>query len=92
MSLENHFPEPLLKASQVAKILNISRAFAYQLMQKGEFPIVRIRGAVRVKLEDLKRYIEAKRSSQAYVVYNESDHLHLNNLAILPFLTLVSRS
>jgi len=57
MSLENHFPEPLLKASQVAKILNISRAFAYQLMQKGVLPTVRILGARRVRPEDLDRYI-----------------------------------
>ncbi len=57
MSLENHFPEPLLKASQVAKILNISRAFAYQLMQKGVLPTVKILGARRVRPEDLDRYI-----------------------------------
>ncbi|MCW5887593.1 MAG: helix-turn-helix domain-containing protein [Anaerolineales bacterium] len=55
--MENHFPEPLLKASQVAKILNISRAFAYQLMQKGVLPTVRILGARRVRPEDLDRYI-----------------------------------
>jgi excisionase family DNA binding protein len=57
MSLQNHFPEPLLKASQVAKILNISRAFAYQLMQKGVLPTVKILGARRVRPEDLDRYI-----------------------------------
>ncbi|MBX3047661.1 MAG: helix-turn-helix domain-containing protein [Anaerolineales bacterium] len=63
MSLEVQTPYQLLKASQVAKMLNISRAFAYQLMQRGDIPTIRIGGAVRVKLEDLKRFIEAKRSA-----------------------------
>ncbi len=64
MNLDAQFPSPLLKAAQVAKILNVSRAFVYQLMQNDEIPTVRIRGTVRVKLEDLYRYIEAKRSEQ----------------------------
>lgn len=51
-------PESLLKASQVARILNISRAFAYQLMQKGVIPTVKILGARRVRSEDLSRFIE----------------------------------
>lgn len=54
---EDQFPQPLLKAAQVAHILNVSRAFAYQLMQKGVVPTVRILGAVRVRPEDLERYI-----------------------------------
>ncbi len=60
MSLESHFPESLLKASQVAKILNISRAFAYQLMQKGILPTVKILGARRVRPEDLNRFIQER--------------------------------
>lgn len=60
MSLESYFPEPLLKASQVAKILNISRAFAYQLMQKGILPTVKILGARRVRPEDLNRFIQER--------------------------------
>lgn len=61
MNLEAQTPYQLLKAKQVAERLNISRAFAYQLMQRGDIPTIRIRGSVRVKLEDLKRFIEAKR-------------------------------
>jgi len=48
----------LLKANDVAQILNISKAFAYQLMQIGDIPTVKIRGARRVRPEDLDRYVQ----------------------------------
>lgn len=50
--------ERLLRATDVAEVLNVSPAFAYQLMQKGQIPSVRIGGARRVRLEDLTRFIE----------------------------------
>lgn len=49
--------EKLLKAVDVAHILNISRAYAYQLMQRGEIPTVKIGTACRVRQADLKAYI-----------------------------------
>ncbi|NUM48743.1 MAG: helix-turn-helix domain-containing protein [Anaerolineales bacterium] len=49
--------ETLLKAVDVAHFLNISRAYAYQLMQRGEIPTVKIGTACRVRLVDLKAYI-----------------------------------
>lgn len=48
----------LLRASEVAKILNVSRAMAYLLMQRGEIRTVRIGTARRVRREDLYRYIQ----------------------------------
>lgn len=48
----------LLKAVQVAKILNVSVALAYRLMQTGQIACVRIGGAVRVRPQDLTAYIE----------------------------------
>ena len=48
----------LLKATEVAKILNISRAMAYLLIQRGEIRSVRIGTARRVRCEDLHKYIE----------------------------------
>ncbi|NPV76304.1 MAG: helix-turn-helix domain-containing protein [Anaerolineae bacterium] len=42
-------------------LLNISRAFAYQLMRQGEIPTVRIGNAVRVRKEDLLVYIDQNR-------------------------------
>lgn len=49
----------LLRATDVAKILNISLALAYRLLQTGELPCVRIGTAVRVRPEDLDAYIDA---------------------------------
>ena len=48
----------LLKAVEVAKILNISRALAYQLMKQRKIGTVHIRGACRVRPIDLKKFIE----------------------------------
>ena len=51
----------LLKGNDVARLLNISRAFAYQLMRQGEIPTIRIGNAVRVRKEDLLAYIDQNR-------------------------------
>jgi excisionase family DNA binding protein len=48
----------LLRATEVARILNISRAMAYLLMQRGDIRTVRIGTARRVRREDLDRYIQ----------------------------------
>lgn len=50
--------ENLLKAKDIARILNISRAFAYRLMQTGEIRTVKIGGARRVRKSDLVTFIE----------------------------------
>lgn len=49
----------LLKAKDVAIILNISLAFAYRLLETGQMPAVRIGTALRVRSQDLDAYIEA---------------------------------
>lgn len=51
--------ETLLKAEDIARILNVSKSFAHRLMQQGDIPTVRIRRCVRVRMEDLRGYIEA---------------------------------
>ena len=53
----------LLKANEVAEILNISRSLAYKLMQTNEIPTVCIRNARRVRDIDLQNYISANRVS-----------------------------
>ncbi len=53
-----YLPESLLTAPEIARILHISRAFAYQLMQRGLIRTVCIRGARRVRPEDLRQFIE----------------------------------
>jgi len=55
--------EPLLKASDIAKTLNISKAMAYRLIQQREIPAVRINHAVRVRRSDLDAYIERCRDT-----------------------------
>jgi len=52
--------ERLLKAAEVQKILNLSRANVYRLMKAEVLPTVRIRGAVRVPYRDLVRWIESR--------------------------------
>jgi len=47
----------LLKATEVAQILNISRAMAYKLMQSNSIPIVIIGSSKRVRPVDLNKYI-----------------------------------
>jgi len=60
MSESNDFTQtnPLMKVSDVATRLNISRSLAYQLMQRGEIPTVRINSAVRVRPGDIEAYIQ----------------------------------
>jgi excisionase family DNA binding protein len=47
----------LLAASEVAKILNVSEALAYKLMQSGEIQTVHMGRSVRVRPDDLEEYI-----------------------------------
>jgi excisionase family DNA binding protein len=56
--LELSKDERLLKAVDIAKVLNISKALAYRLINKGEIPVIRISHAVRVKQSDLEDYVE----------------------------------
>jgi len=50
----------LLRGGEVAKVLGVSRAMAYRLMQRGELPVVRIGSCVRVPAEALKAWIHAR--------------------------------
>jgi excisionase family DNA binding protein len=50
-------PDPLLTASDVAYRLHLSRSRAYNLMQTGDIPTVRIGKSRRVRFQDLEVYI-----------------------------------
>jgi len=52
----------LLTADDVARILNVSRSFAYKMMQDGSIPVVRLGRARRVRPEHLEAFIEANSS------------------------------
>jgi excisionase family DNA binding protein len=49
----------LLTSKDVARILNISRSYAFKLMRQGDIPVVQIGRSVRVRAEDLEAFILA---------------------------------
>lgn len=49
--------DKLLTGKDVADILNISKAFAYRMMAKGEIPVVKLGRSVRVRPVDLQTFI-----------------------------------
>ena len=49
--------QQLLKSNEVARILHVSRSLAYRLMKRGDIQAVHVGNAVRVRPEDLERYI-----------------------------------
>ena len=60
---EDQLLERLLKAEEVAEILNVSRAFTYRLMKQGNLRSVAIEGVRRVHPRDLKAFIEDNSSN-----------------------------
>jgi excisionase family DNA binding protein len=48
----------LLRAQDVAAILQVSKSFVYALLEREEIPCVRLGRAVRVRHEAVMRYIE----------------------------------
>lgn len=56
--LNNNDSESLLKATQVAEILNISKSFVYKLIQLGDLESVKIGSVRRVTPSDLRKFIE----------------------------------
>lgn len=49
----------LLTAADVARVLSISRRYAYQLMESGQIPCVWIGRSIRVLPADLDAYIDS---------------------------------
>lgn len=47
----------LLTGEEIAKILHVSRAYAYQLMRQRIIPTVKIGRSVRVRPQDLEAFI-----------------------------------
>ena len=58
-SFKTNLTTRLLRAGEVAEVLNISKSLAYKLIQGGVIPSLRIRHSVRVREEDLIRFIES---------------------------------
>jgi excisionase family DNA binding protein len=49
--------EKLLKPSEVASYLNLSKSFTYHLLQIHAIPTVRVGNAVRIRPDDLREFI-----------------------------------
>ena len=49
------FPR-LMKASEIAKVLHVSRAQAYKLLQTGAIPRYEFGGCIRAREEDVREY------------------------------------
>ena len=54
---DDSFETHLLTAPDVARILNINKGAAYQLIQLNQIPSIRINRNVRVRSEDLEEFI-----------------------------------
>ena len=50
-------PDGILKASDVAQILRISKGLAYRMMQQGEIPSIQFGRTTRVRRQDLDEFI-----------------------------------
>jgi excisionase family DNA binding protein len=55
--------DKLFKAEEVAQTLGISRSFAYLLMRRGDITTVRVGRSIRVRPQDLERYISQNLSA-----------------------------
>ena len=53
------FPR-LLTAREISQILHLSHSTVYQLLQRGDLPSVRFGRSVRVRPEDLEKFLDAK--------------------------------
>ncbi len=60
-------PDRLLTADEVAEKLSIGLSTAYMLLQRGDLPSVRIGRSVRVRPEDLRRFVLARREGVANI-------------------------
>jgi excisionase family DNA binding protein len=71
----------LLKGTDVAQILGISKALAYRLMAQGQISSVRFGRTVRVRLEDLEIFIQ--RNMTKSLVQSENGNVVISNLRLL---------
>jgi excisionase family DNA binding protein len=51
----------LLSVQEVGELLGMGRSWVYERLKSGEIPSVKLRGAVKVKREDLEEYINTNR-------------------------------
>ena len=66
-SIEEKTLPRLLIAQDVAAALNMGLSTVYQLVDRGELPSIRIGRSVRIRPEDLEKFIESKAQRQAVI-------------------------
>ena len=62
----------LLNIREVAEILHVSRSLVYLLLKCGDIPTVRIGRMIRVRPEDLERYIHERSFKKSREFQDES--------------------
>lgn len=50
----------LLRVTEVAQLLGISRSYAYEMVQRRQLPALRLGRAIRVPLGALERWLEER--------------------------------
>ena len=54
----------LLRPTEAAESIGIGRSKVYELLASGELPSIRIGGSIRVPVDKLRAWIEAKTAEQ----------------------------
>ena len=67
LSIEEKTLPRLLNAQEVAAALNMGLSTVYMLVERGELSSIRIGRSVRIRLEDLEKFIESKAQKQAAI-------------------------
>lgn len=65
------FDRRLMKAEEVAEVLQVSRSKVYQMMREKDIPTITIGKCVRVSSEDLENFINLNRMSKG----NDNEHI-----------------
>ena len=65
--IEEKILSRLLNARDVAAALKMGLSTVYQLVERGDLPSVRIGRSVRIRPEDLEKFIESKAQRQAAI-------------------------
>jgi excisionase family DNA binding protein len=55
----------LLRIDDAARLLSLGRATIYKMIANGELPVVKCGTALRIPLDDLKAWIDARTEYQA---------------------------
>ena len=62
----------LYDAADVAVILRISRSHVYQLIEAGEFPVIRLGKSIRIPADGLRAWIERRATAPAVPMIDEA--------------------